>query len=154
MAMVLIPGIAYLVRNWRILQLVLVSPALLVGLYFWSAASWIIIQYSNQPVKNNGLNVRVFFFFGYTFRLLPESARWLLSQGRKEEVRKALQRAARINGRKIPETLLAEVSSLRQDSFLNTLKSQITHDCCVLYSWRWRVPKRQITCFTSSRYRI
>lgn len=50
LAMVLIPGIAYLLPNWRIMQLVIISPGLLVGLYYWLAASWIIMQYSNQPV--------------------------------------------------------------------------------------------------------
>ncbi|XP_068160454.1 solute carrier family 22 member 13-like [Antennarius striatus] len=40
---------------------------------------------------------------GLFYRFLPESARWLLATGRKEEARKQLQRAARINGRTFPE---------------------------------------------------
>ncbi|XP_056869265.1 solute carrier family 22 member 13-like [Takifugu flavidus] len=73
-SLTLLPGIAYLLPNWRIMQLVIISPLILVlGLYYW---------------------------------LLPESARWLLTQGRKEAAQKELQRAARVNGREIPETLL------------------------------------------------
>nr|XP_046228100.1 solute carrier family 22 member 13b [Scatophagus argus] len=72
--LMVLSGVAYLIRHWRTLQLVLISPLLIVmGLYYW---------------------------------LLPESARWLVVQGRKEEAIKELQRAARVNGRTIPENLL------------------------------------------------
>lgn len=43
-------------------------------------------------------------------RYLPESARWLLTQGRREEARKQLQRAARVNGRSLPEDALDKVA--------------------------------------------
>ncbi|XP_008304254.1 solute carrier family 22 member 13-like [Stegastes partitus] len=71
-------GIAYLIHNWRILQLVLFSPLVIV----FVAHCW----------------------------FLPESARLLLTHGRKEEARKELQRAARINGRKLPEDLLDKIN--------------------------------------------
>lgn len=51
-------------------------------------------------------------------RLLPESARWLMTQGKKEEAQKELMRVARVNGRKIPEHLLTKVSSFRHDKIL------------------------------------
>ncbi|XP_034077836.1 solute carrier family 22 member 13-like [Gymnodraco acuticeps] len=70
----LLSGIAYLIRDWRILQLVLFSPLLV-------------------------LFTRFLWF-------LPESARWLITQGRKEEALKELQRAARLNGTTVPEHLL------------------------------------------------
>uniref|UniRef100_H3D5D4 Solute carrier family 22 member 13b n=1 Tax=Tetraodon nigroviridis TaxID=99883 RepID=H3D5D4_TETNG len=74
LTMVALPGIAYLLPNWRIMLLVIISPVLLLlGLLYW---------------------------------FLPESARWLLTQGKMEAAKKELQRAARINGKKIPETLL------------------------------------------------
>ncbi|KAI9521973.1 hypothetical protein NQZ68_040883 [Dissostichus eleginoides] len=77
MGMTLLPGIAYLIRDWRVLQLVLFSPLLLlVAVYYW---------------------------------FLPESARWLITQGRKEEALKELQRAARLNGTTVPEHLLDEL---------------------------------------------
>ncbi|XP_042255729.1 solute carrier family 22 member 13b [Thunnus albacares] len=72
--LMMLSGIAYLIRNWRILQMVLFSPVVLVlGLFYW---------------------------------ILPESARWLITQGRKEEAIKEVRRAARVNGRKVPEDLL------------------------------------------------
>ncbi|XP_030625370.1 solute carrier family 22 member 13b [Chanos chanos] len=71
-------GIAYGIRNWRTLQLVLASPVLILGIYFW---------------------------------ILPESARWLLTQGRKEQVKKEILRAASINGRKVPESLLDKLEA-------------------------------------------
>ncbi|XP_034004214.1 solute carrier family 22 member 13-like isoform X2 [Trematomus bernacchii] len=70
----LLSGIAYLIHDWRILQLVLFSPLLVL--------------------------------FAVYYRFLPESARWLISQGRKEEALKELQRAARLNGTTVPEHLL------------------------------------------------
>ncbi|XP_068160427.1 solute carrier family 22 member 13-like [Antennarius striatus] len=72
--LLVLAGIAYLIRDWRILQLVLSVPIVLV--------------------------LAIFFCF------IPESARWLISQGRKEEALKVLQRAAQVNGRTMPEDLL------------------------------------------------
>lgn len=43
------------------------------------------------------------------FSFLPESARWLMSQGRKEAALKELQRAARVNKRSVSGDLLDKV---------------------------------------------
>lgn len=45
-------------------------------------------------------------------RYLPESARWLLAQGRKEEAKKELLRAARVNGRTVPDNFMEKVQQL------------------------------------------
>lgn len=38
--LMMLPGIAYFISNWRTLQLVYFSPLiLLVGMYYWSASS-------------------------------------------------------------------------------------------------------------------
>lgn len=50
-------------------------------------------------------------------RLLPESARWLITQGRKEEALKELQRAARVNKKKVPEDVLNNVNSINTENF-------------------------------------
>uniref|UniRef100_A0A667ZEX2 Solute carrier family 22 member 13b n=1 Tax=Myripristis murdjan TaxID=586833 RepID=A0A667ZEX2_9TELE len=75
--LMILSGVAYLIRNWRILQLVLFSPLLLVLVIFY----W----------------------------LLPESARWLMTQGRKEELQKEIRRAARVNRRKVSQALLEQL---------------------------------------------
>ncbi|XP_029955948.1 solute carrier family 22 member 13-like [Salarias fasciatus] len=70
----ILPGAAYLISNWRILQIVLYSPlVIVVAIFYW---------------------------------VLPESARWLLTQGRKEEAVKLIQRTAKMNGRNITKDLL------------------------------------------------
>uniref|UniRef100_UPI0037E92645 solute carrier family 22 member 13-like n=1 Tax=Semicossyphus pulcher TaxID=241346 RepID=UPI0037E92645 len=74
LGLMMLSGIAYLIRNWRILHFVLFGPLVLVlGVLYW---------------------------------ILPESARWLITQGRKEEAIKEVRRAAKVNGRKVPEALL------------------------------------------------
>ncbi|KAJ8279546.1 hypothetical protein COCON_G00066120 [Conger conger] len=73
---ILLSGIAYGVRQWRTLQLVLSTPALGFAIYYW---------------------------------ILPESARWLLSQGKQEEAWVLIQKAARANKSNVPEKLMNEV---------------------------------------------
>ncbi|XP_061614765.1 solute carrier family 22 member 13b isoform X1 [Phyllopteryx taeniolatus] len=72
--LMLLSGLGYLIRDWRILQLVLYSPLLLVlPVLYW---------------------------------ILPESARWLITQGRKEEAVKEVRKAAKVNGREVSQDLL------------------------------------------------
>lgn len=47
--------------------------------------------------------------FRVSTRYLPESARWLLAQGRKDEAKKELLRASRVNGNKVPDNFLEKV---------------------------------------------
>uniref|UniRef100_A0A669CJC9 Solute carrier family 22 member 13b n=1 Tax=Oreochromis niloticus TaxID=8128 RepID=A0A669CJC9_ORENI len=74
---ILLAGIAYLIQNWRILQLVLFCPLVIVLVAF--------------------------------YRLLPES----------EEALKELQRAARVNKKKVPEDVLNNVNSINTENFGN-----------------------------------
>lgn len=48
-----------------------------------------------------------------SFRILPESARWLITQGKKDVAIKEIRRAAKVNGRKVPEELLDKVKCIR-----------------------------------------
>ncbi|XP_051862523.1 organic cation transporter protein isoform X2 [Drosophila sulfurigaster albostrigata] len=66
---VLSSGIAYLIRDWRILQLVISWPWLvMLSIWYW----------------------------------LPESPRWLLAQGRLEELTRLIEQAAKMNGTTLP----------------------------------------------------
>uniref|UniRef100_H3BYM9 Solute carrier family 22 member 13b n=1 Tax=Tetraodon nigroviridis TaxID=99883 RepID=H3BYM9_TETNG len=107
-ALTLLPGIAYLLPNWRIMQLVITSPLFLVLiLYYW---------------------------------FLPESARWLLTQGKMEAARKELQRAARINGKKIPETLLKKLemeTPLKRGNLLDLFKISYLRKRTFILGFAW-----------------
>ncbi|KAM3593921.1 uncharacterized protein V6R79_025690 [Siganus canaliculatus] len=77
LGLMVLSGVAHLIRNWRILQLVLFSPLVLVlGMFYW---------------------------------VLPESARWLITQGQKDRAIKEIRRAAKVNGKKVPEELLEKL---------------------------------------------
>ncbi|XP_037004271.2 solute carrier family 22 member 13 isoform X1 [Artibeus jamaicensis] len=69
-------GLAYGIRNWRLFQIASTAPVLLLFFYFW---------------------------------VLPESARWLLIQGRLEEAKRVIQKAASVNGRKLSPELLNQL---------------------------------------------
>ncbi|KAM4718371.1 LOW QUALITY PROTEIN: solute carrier family 22 member 13-like [Anableps anableps] len=79
LGLMILSGIAFLIRNWRVLQMVLFSPLILVlGIFYW---------------------------------ILPESARWLITQGRKEDAIKEVRRAAKVNKREVPEELLEKLDA-------------------------------------------
>ncbi|XP_075994246.1 solute carrier family 22 member 13-like [Genypterus blacodes] len=106
--LMLLSGLAYGIRNWRILQLVLFSPLLLVLIVLY----WI----------------------------LPESARWLMTQGRKEDVQKEVRKAARVNGRKAPEDLLdmLEVdSSSRRRNMLDIFRLAYLRKRALIMGYIW-----------------
>uniref|UniRef100_A0A3B3VQQ3 Si:dkey-166k12.1 n=1 Tax=Poecilia latipinna TaxID=48699 RepID=A0A3B3VQQ3_9TELE len=65
----LLAGVAYLIRDWRKLQLAISAPGFLLIFYI---------------------------------RVLPQSARWLLANDRREEAIALLRKAALVNGRVLP----------------------------------------------------
>uniref|UniRef100_A0A3Q2D8W8 Solute carrier family 22 member 13b n=1 Tax=Cyprinodon variegatus TaxID=28743 RepID=A0A3Q2D8W8_CYPVA len=89
LGLMILSGVAFFIRNWRILQMVLFSPLFVVlGIFYW---------------------------------ILPESARWLITQGRKEEAIKAIRRAAKVNKRNAPEELLEKIAIPKKTSSDNEL---------------------------------
>ncbi|XP_028290283.1 solute carrier family 22 member 13-like isoform X2 [Gouania willdenowi] len=72
--LMVLPGISYLIPNWRILQMVLFSPLILVlVILIWT---------------------------------LPESARWLITQGRRKSAIKWIQIAAKVNRKSLSADLM------------------------------------------------
>ncbi|CAH6777537.1 Slc22a13 [Phodopus roborovskii] len=77
LGLMVLAGLAYGVRNWRLLQIIGTTPVFLLAFYFW---------------------------------VLPESARWLLSQGRIEEAKQLVQKAASVNRRPLSPELLSQLA--------------------------------------------
>uniref|UniRef100_A0A3Q0RC28 Solute carrier family 22 member 13a n=1 Tax=Amphilophus citrinellus TaxID=61819 RepID=A0A3Q0RC28_AMPCI len=75
----ILAGIIYLVRNWRLAQLITAAPLALVATYIF----------------------------------IPESARWLFSRGRTTEAKQLIKKAAAINKRTVPESLLEQPEKKR-----------------------------------------
>ncbi|XP_047460358.1 solute carrier family 22 member 6-B isoform X2 [Mugil cephalus] len=71
----LLAGVAYLIRDWRKLQLAISAPGFLLIFYIW---------------------------------VVPQSARWLLANDRREEAIALLRKAALVNGRVLPPTVQVE----------------------------------------------
>uniref|UniRef100_A0A1A8BNK5 Major facilitator superfamily (MFS) profile domain-containing protein n=1 Tax=Nothobranchius kadleci TaxID=1051664 RepID=A0A1A8BNK5_NOTKA len=71
----LLAGVAYLIRDWRKLQLAISAPGFLLIFYIW---------------------------------VLPQSARWLLANDRREEAVALLRKAALVNGRVLPPAFQVE----------------------------------------------
>ncbi|XP_059206252.1 solute carrier family 22 member 13 [Centropristis striata] len=71
----LLAGVAYLIRDWRKLQLAISAPGFLLIFYIW---------------------------------VLPQSARWLLANNRREEAIALLRKAALVNGRVLPPAVQVE----------------------------------------------
>ncbi|XP_049803713.1 organic cation transporter protein-like isoform X1 [Schistocerca nitens] len=89
-------AIAYLIRDWRLLQVALTAPGILFLSYWW---------------------------------FVPESARWLLTQGRPEEAKQMLRRVAAVNGVAPPDALLERMlpaekppKDARQPSLLDLMR--------------------------------
>ena len=75
---------AYLIHNWRYLQLVLSAQMLFMLAYFWLASSTSLAKSS-------------FSLHEYSYYRLPESPRWLLTKGRVDEAMKIFTRIAKSN---------------------------------------------------------
>ncbi|XP_054479241.1 solute carrier family 22 member 13-like isoform X2 [Anoplopoma fimbria] len=108
LGLILLSGIAYLIPNWRILQLVVFSPLVVVlGIIYW---------------------------------ILPESARWLITQGRKKEAIKEIRRAAKVNGRKVPEDLLDKLDDegpSKRGSMLDIFRISYLRKRALIMSYVW-----------------
>lgn len=113
-------GIAYMIRDWRKLQLAISAPGFLLIFYIW----WEIQCTSELPLFFNTFLLQehicrlcdpptstpspIFAPCLLTLspvRVVPQSARWLLANDRREEAIALLRKAALVNGRVLPPTV-------------------------------------------------
>ncbi|XP_039900447.1 solute carrier family 22 member 13b [Simochromis diagramma] len=108
LGLMLMSGAAYFIRNWRILQLVLFCPLILVlGIFYW---------------------------------ILPESARWLITQGRKKDAIKEIQRAAKVNKRKVSKDLLEKLedeTTIKRGNMLDIFRISYLRKRALIMSYVW-----------------
>ncbi|XP_029444244.1 solute carrier family 22 member 13-like isoform X1 [Rhinatrema bivittatum] len=107
--LMVLAGLAYAIRSWRLLQLVGSLPVALVFFYIW---------------------------------IIPESARWLLTQGKNEKAKKLLQKAALINKQTIPEEMLQQLKEekkIASGNILDLFRSQSLRKITLISSYLWFV---------------
>lgn len=54
------------------------------------------------------------FWFGFNCRVIPESARWLISKGRLKEADEIIQRVSQVNGVKLTRSLLDDHEEIQE----------------------------------------
>ncbi|KAH9489646.1 hypothetical protein Btru_045564 [Bulinus truncatus] len=86
-------GIAYLIRDWRYLEMAITFPVVLFSLYWW---------------------------------FLPESIRWLVSQGKQDEAERVFNRAAKENGIILDSSVF---KSFKEESAATSTKQYYIIDC-------------------------
>lgn len=95
--------LAYYVRNYQWLHTWITIPAIAFLSYWWCVFDILIAQ--NIKIKKiwkiakNAFVIKIYKFY----RIVPESARWLISQQRYNDADRVMRTAARINKKTIPE---------------------------------------------------
>ncbi|KAE9413850.1 hypothetical protein Angca_005321 [Angiostrongylus cantonensis] len=94
---VMLAGMAYVLTDYRLLHAAIALPSLIFISYWWYVVCFFLYVTKNCPraIKLGKYEV--------IFRLVPESARWLVTKEQYEEADAILQKAARINGSCVPE---------------------------------------------------
>jgi len=99
---ILIGGIAYFVRDWRTLELIIGVPIFATIAIFWYIffiENYILLLFVNS--------------ISFVQRFVPESTLWLISEKRYKEAEILIVKAAKLNGKTVPpELLVLPVSQL------------------------------------------
>ncbi|XP_017013579.1 organic cation transporter protein [Drosophila takahashii] len=72
------------------------------------------------------------------FWILPESVRWLLSQGKEERAKNILRRAASVNKRELPETMLDKLVLANRDKLQQSSESRFPIRAA-FKNFKWRI---------------
>ena len=98
--------VAYFVRDWKSLQLIISVPMfLLLSVYWWVSLN--IVNHSGWCWLCWHLHLVA------DCRIVPESTRWLISKRRRSEALSLIIKAAKINGKSVPPHLLAPPVEVR-----------------------------------------
>lgn len=105
----LLAGIAYLIRDWRKLQLAISAPGFLLVFYIWWGE--FICLLNMRLMVNLYISDSLFcpLLLALHVRVLPQSARWLLTRDRREEAIALLRKVALVNGQVLPPTLQVRI---------------------------------------------
>ena len=122
--------VAYYIRDWRTLQLVLGIPMFAIPIITWYTF----------PIRLHLGNCVIHI---YDLRFLPESIRWLITQKRYSEARMLILRAAKINNKHVPEHLLVipgncnEFDDKPSENIMFTIRSPVMCKRLVILCIGW-----------------
>ncbi|XP_068437804.1 solute carrier family 22 member 13-like [Clinocottus analis] len=108
-----------------------------VGLILLSGIAYLI---PNWRILHLVLFSPLVVVLGIFYWILPESARWLITQGRKEEAIKEVRRAAKVNRRKVPEDLLDKLDdegTTKRGSMLDIFRISYLRKRALIMSFVW-----------------
>ncbi|KAK2508776.1 hypothetical protein MC885_008238 [Smutsia gigantea] len=95
---------------WRTQAVVLAQCAFSLGQMVLAGLAYGIRNWRSFQIAGTTPVLLLFFYFW----ALPESARWLLTQGRVEEAKRLMQKVASVNGQKLSPELLGQL--VREDT--------------------------------------
>ncbi|XP_056636575.1 organic cation transporter protein-like [Diorhabda sublineata] len=125
----------------RVITGIISSSTYAVGEMFTASAAWSVQSWKKIIYI---LYTPIFLLISYIW-IVPESVRWLLSKGRTEEAKSILRKAAKWNGKHLPEEVLEKLSYIdasettKKNEILNALKSRILCVRLIICSFCWIV---------------
>lgn len=108
---------AYFIRDFRLLYCAYTSVVVLMLTYFWQVAFL-------AQTRHNSILAHHYFDFSF-LRLVPESPRWLMVNGKKDKAFKIFARVAKSNKRCLDE--LQELKMLNPGSVTSQEMTQQSH---------------------------
>ncbi|XP_013421303.1 organic cation transporter protein [Lingula anatina] len=115
----------------------------LINMYFFALGE-IILALLGYLIRDwqyleLAISIPSFLYLSYWW-LIPESARWLLANGKHEEAAKILRKAAKVNRAHLPEKFLEQVSEdeeVQSSSLLNIFRAPklLCRTAIIFYNW-------------------
>lgn len=96
LGLILTPAVTYFVRDWVLIQRIIVLPEFIFVILFWWVAHLGITQ-STRAAEPQTFIPRILTLYVNGSSFLDESPKWLLSVGRQDEARRLLQKIIRMN---------------------------------------------------------